>query len=212
MTLNIIAALRDPTRFLDVFPMGPSLDGAENSFEYTDDADRVTYYNYLVRSTESDITYCEIDDVSPNNAEAVEAMLNEIYCLNNIDSCLVSSKPTEEIDPFKLSGRSISIAAINDRFRASFDTRLGKVVLTPNVADLKKSHLRELLFMIKGKPVRADDNDPYNEHDFGSIDAFGNKFFWKIDYYDKNCEYGSEDPVDINITCRVMTVMFASDY
>jgi hypothetical protein len=27
-------------------------------------------------------------------------------------------------------------------------------------------------------------NDPYGEHDFGSFELAGEKFFWKIDYYD----------------------------
>ena len=29
------------------------------------------------------------------------------------------------------------------------------------------------------------DNDPYGEHDFGSIDLDGEKLFWKIDYSPK---------------------------
>jgi Protein of unknown function (DUF3768) len=39
-------------------------------------------------------------------------------------------------------------------------------------------------------------NDPYGEHDFGSFELAGEKFFWKIDYYDSLCEFGSEDPGD----------------
>jgi uncharacterized protein DUF3768 len=36
------------------------------------------------------------------------------------------------------------------------------------------------------------DNDPHDEHDFGSLDVVGRKFFWKIDYYDKDlCSGGS---------------------
>ena len=29
------------------------------------------------------------------------------------------------------------------------------------------------------------DNDPYGEHDFGSINWHQEKTFWKIDYYDQ---------------------------
>ena len=56
------------------------------------------------------------------------------------------------------------------------------------------------------------DNDPYGEHDFGSFDYKGNKIFWKIDYYDKNYQYLSDDPSNPDITNRVMTVMLASEY
>jgi hypothetical protein len=56
------------------------------------------------------------------------------------------------------------------------------------------------------------DNDPYDEHDFGSFDLLGRKFFWKIDYYDKDLQYGSEDPSDPERTTRVLTLMLAGEY
>ena len=30
-----------------------------------------------------------------------------------------------------------------------------------------------------------EDNDPYGEHDFGSLKVAGEKIFWRIDYYDE---------------------------
>ena len=56
------------------------------------------------------------------------------------------------------------------------------------------------------------DNDPYGEHDFGSFEHDGQKIFWKIDYYDKNLEYGSENPADPAQTTRVLTIMLAEEY
>ena len=38
------------------------------------------------------------------------------------------------------------------------------------------------------------------------------KIFWKIDYYDKNYQYLSENPSNPEITNRVMTVMLAEEY
>ena len=58
----------------------------------------------------------------------------------------------------------------------------------------------------------TEDNDPHGEHDFGSFELCGRKFFWKIDYYDRAMEHGSEDPSDPDQTTRVMTVMLASEY
>lgn len=55
-------------------------------------------------------------------------------------------------------------------------------------------------------------NDPYAEHDFGSIEHNGHRICFKMDYYDPNLEYGSEDPADPEQTVRVMTVMFAHEY
>ena len=56
------------------------------------------------------------------------------------------------------------------------------------------------------------DNDPHAEHDFGSFNLVGRKFFWKIDYYDKDLLNGSEDPGDPERTTRVLTLMLAAEY
>lgn len=57
-----------------------------------------------------------------------------------------------------------------------------------------------------------DANDPHGEHDFGSFDHNGSKIFWKIDYYAHDMQHGSADPSDPAVTCRVLTVMLASEY
>lgn len=56
------------------------------------------------------------------------------------------------------------------------------------------------------------DNDPYGERDFGAFDLAGQRMFWKIDYYDCDLRNGSEDPSDPSVTCRVLTIMLASEY
>jgi Protein of unknown function (DUF3768) len=38
------------------------------------------------------------------------------------------------------------------------------------------------------------DNDPHGEHDFGNFKLCGRTFYFKIDAYDENLEFGSEDP------------------
>jgi len=43
------------------------------------------------------------------------------------------------------------------------------------------------------------DNNPHGERDFGSIEHNGEKVFWKIDYYDRSLQYGSEDPAARNL-------------
>jgi len=56
------------------------------------------------------------------------------------------------------------------------------------------------------------DNDPYGEHDFGSFILAGQHLFWKIDHYDRELVYASDDPANPAITRRIMTIMLASEY
>ncbi|MGB4768509.1 MAG: DUF3768 domain-containing protein, partial [Candidatus Saccharimonas sp.] len=55
-----------------------------------------------------------------------------------------------------------------------------------------------------------EDNDPYCEHDFGSLTVTGNMVFWKIDYYDQALK-GWCDPFSPDCR-RVLTVMLAEEY
>ncbi|MEQ8399699.1 MAG: DUF3768 domain-containing protein [Roseitalea porphyridii] len=52
----------------------------------------------------------------------------------------------------------------------------------------------------------------HHEHDFGALMVEGERLFFKIDYYDSTLTMGSSDPADPAVTCRVMTVMLASEY
>jgi len=105
-----------------------------------------------------------------------------------------------------------TIKELNDHFR-KHDNFSGRVVLTANVANLEADEICDIYKLVKDFDTFTEDNDPHGEHDFGSFDYKGSKFFWKIDYYDKNnMDQGSEDASDPEKTLRVLTIMFASDY
>ncbi|MEO6761572.1 MAG: DUF3768 domain-containing protein [Candidatus Saccharimonadales bacterium] len=53
-------------------------------------------------------------------------------------------------------------------------------------------------------------NDPYGEHDFGSLEIVGIKILWKIDYYDEDLS-GWCDPLDPKCR-RQLTIMRADEY
>jgi hypothetical protein len=99
---------------------------------------------------------------------------------------------------------AVEIAKLNDRFRRS---GFG-IMLTQGVQELED--LSGLMYEVCRFNEFTEDNDPYGEHDFGSIVWHGEKVFWKIDYYDQALEYG-EDPLSPDCR-RVMTVMLASEY
>ena len=102
------------------------------------------------------------------------------------------------------------IQALNDAFRTTFVG--GKIMMTPGVDELPDCVKGEALTQIVEFDSFTKDNDPYGEHDFGSFGLVGRKFFWKIDYYDLECRFGSEDPADPTKTTRVLTLMLASEY
>lgn len=106
--------------------------------------------------------------------------------------------------------RTGRIRQLNDAFRTTGIG--GRFVLTVGVRGLRPTSVAELITKVRRFSEFSEDNDPHQEHDFGSLEHDGKKVFWKIDYYDLKLETGSEDPSDPTITCRVLTVMLAEEY
>jgi hypothetical protein len=102
------------------------------------------------------------------------------------------------------------IAFLNDAFRTTF--RGGNVTMTSGVDELPDCVKAEALVQVSKFSEFTADNDPHGEHDFGSFTLVGRKFFWKIEYYDNELQYGSEDPSDPRKTTRVLILMLASEY
>ena len=87
------------------------------------------------------------------------------------------------------------IRALNDAFRRTFVG--GAVMIAAGVEAMPLDQRRSLLQKVRAFDDFTDDNDPHREHDFGSVDEDGVRCFWKIDYYDRNTEFGSPDPADL---------------
>ncbi|MDH7913462.1 DUF3768 domain-containing protein [Winogradskyella sp. SYSU M77433] len=90
----------------------------------------------------------------------------------------------------------------------------GKLNMTMGVDALSNFQKLDTLIKLWAYDDFNEDNDPHGEHDFGRFTLDENKqdILWKIDYYDTNYEYGSEDPSNLKITRRVLTVMLPSEY
>ena len=104
----------------------------------------------------------------------------------------------------------MDIKVLNDKFRKTLLG--GKVMLTRGIYSKGQAVINEILNSVKTFNNFNENNDPYNEHDYGSFVYNGQKIMWKIDYYDRNLQYYSDNPADINKTIRVMTVMLAEEY
>ncbi len=88
----------------------------------------------------------------------------------------------------------------------------GRVMLTVGIQALGQEKIKQIMDAIRSFNEFCDDNDPYVEHDFAKVVVDGIKVFYKIDYYDTKLEYASSNPADSTLTCRVMTIMLASEY
>lgn len=118
--------------------------------------------------------------------------------------------------------KTTSIREQNDAFRchtAMADARgiKGQFLITEGVSAKPEKDRGMILDLVRmfgqydGLEF-AEENDPHGEHDFGAFDYRGQKFFWKIDYYNCDLTAGSEDPANPTLTQRVLTVMLASEY
>lgn len=105
-----------------------------------------------------------------------------------------------------------TIADLNDQLRKGLASGLTRPMLTPAVSALPSAELQRLLEQVAQFDAFTEDNDPYGEHDFGAVELQGERYFWKIDYYDGSLTYGSHDPADTELTVRVLTIMHASEY
>jgi len=115
------------------------------------------------------------------------------------------------LDPAEIE-KTASIRALNDLLRTHGIG--GQVVAVGELAHIEDDGFRQKVMTAvrEQKIVTGDKNDPYSEHDFGQIVVDGKKFIWKVDYYDREYKYASEAPENAELTQRVLSIMFASDY
>jgi hypothetical protein len=109
-----------------------------------------------------------------------------------------------------MNSTSERVRALNDELRRTFTG--GTLVVTPGIRDLDPGTLRQVDDAIRTFTKFDRDNDPCDEHDFGSVTVSGCVIFFKIDYYDLDLRNHSPDPADPEVTRRVLTLMLAEEY
>ena len=88
----------------------------------------------------------------------------------------------------------------------------GHIVITRGVSLLGAAAVDAIVGQLRAFDTFTLDNDPFGEHDMGTLEWRGLKLFWKIDYYDRKLQFASPDPADPSLTTRVLTVMLAVEY
>lgn len=106
--------------------------------------------------------------------------------------------------------RTARIAELNDALRRSFNG--GRVVLTPGLIALPADARAGILAAVQGVAACDPSDVPYSEHEFGAVEAWGVRAFWKIDAYDRDLRFASPEPADPAVTVRVLTVMLDEEY
>lgn len=110
----------------------------------------------------------------------------------------------------KITDKKEKIRLLNDTFRGTFIT--GIVRLTVGFKALPDKEQEEAITKIREFKDFTEDNDPYQEHDFGKVTVNSQDIFWKIDYHDKSLMYHSPDKSNPKVTKRVLTIMLAEEY
>lgn len=129
--------------------------------------------------------------------------------------------------PISAREQAARIARLNDLARQAMGLACTVVATVGfrSLSDADQSRVREL---IETFDAFTEDNDPHGERDFGCVYQLGNgrwtterprvrederaRVFWKLDYYDRELRFASEDAADPAITRRVLTIMLADEY
>ncbi len=119
------------------------------------------------------------------------------------------------------------IARLNDLARSAMGVACTAVATVGfrSLPEADQSRVREL---IETFDAFTEDNDPHGERDFGTIYHLGDgqwtterprvrddereRVFWKLNYYDREMRFASEDAANPAITRRVLTIMLSDEY
>jgi Protein of unknown function (DUF3768) len=119
------------------------------------------------------------------------------------------------------------IARLNDQARQAMGVACTAVATVGfrSLPEADQSRVREL---IETFDAFDEDNDPHGERDFGTIYQLADgrwtterprvpedereRVLWKLDYYDFQMEFASDDAANPAITRRVLTIMLSDEY
>lgn len=106
---------------------------------------------------------------------------------------------------------NLRIRELNDQMRKEGRGH-GSYAITAGIWALGKDFVLAAVRAVEQFDGFDDNNDPWGEHDFGSMSVQGETVYFKFDYYSLDLQLGSENPANEGVTHRVMTIMLASEY
>ncbi len=131
-----------------------------------------------------------------------------------VQTASISEQNMNLVDPGADEQRSAAstarVRALNDAFRQSGTG--GRMLMTAGVAALPRDEQLAIVAAVMAFDSFDPGDDPYGEHDFGSLLIGLNDAMFKIDTYDRSERVHSPDPSDAAVTSRIMTIMLAEEY
>lgn len=111
--------------------------------------------------------------------------------------------------------RLATIARLNDRTRQGLD-RTARIMMTKTCLGTFASDDRADAIIVQAQLLAAIRRHDFpdteaRERDRGSFTFRDTTVYFRIDYYDADLAYGSEDPADASVTRRVLTIMLRED-
>ena len=119
------------------------------------------------------------------------------------------------------------IARLNDLARSAMGVAC-TAVATVGFRSLSTSDQSRVRELIETYDAFDEDSDPHGERDFGCVYQLGDgqwtterprvrddeseRVLWKLDYYDRDLRFGSEDPANPAVTRRELTIVLADEY
>jgi hypothetical protein len=104
-----------------------------------------------------------------------------------------------------------TIAELNDLARTAMGVA-SRVIQTEGIGALPPADQSAIREKVETFNAFTADNNPWGERDMGSFEHAGERIFWKIDYFDRTMQFGSEEPWNPKATIRVLTLMLATEY
>ena len=108
-----------------------------------------------------------------------------------------------------------TVARHNEIFRLSMGRNpavLGRIRASLGVSDFGPDFVLAVLRGVRDFHEFTPENDPWMNRDFGDVTVGQTKVFWKIDLYDENYRYGTDDPENLAVTRRELNLFLAEEY
>ncbi len=106
--------------------------------------------------------------------------------------------------------RRARIRQLNDALRRTGQG--GHMMITAGIEKLPAAQQAAIAAAVASFDSFDEYNDPYSEHDLGTLEVHGVRVLWKIEYFDRALTKHSPDPADAAVTLRSLIVMLASEY